>query len=318
MTLTDQALDEFRDAWHAAEGDDFASRLQRQSLEALVSENDALRPVLFELVNRAQSELDLHLDGETVHQHEANAESFAQLVRGVADATKEVAKHMLGHQRRTSTLRILAPSPGSVRVVLKAATPEEPSGRTAQNTRTPSVDSTSLDTVAVLLSRAQKEGAKVTDDVLSGLTADLPQKAHAGLRRAAKAIDAQGWEIAGELRSQHGFQPVHVGPDGAKALLRVLDERQESSTRANLSGVIDGTRRSIGALWFTPDGAAAIEAAVPSPELMEQAVQHDAANQRVRAEFDVVTIVGKGANPRRRQVHTLRSIEPLPDAQTLI
>ncbi|TAM71334.1 MAG: hypothetical protein EPN48_01830 [Microbacteriaceae bacterium] len=318
MTLTDQAFEEFRYAWHAAEGDDFASRLQRQSLEALAAENDALRPVLFELVNRAQSELDLHLVGETVHHHEANAESFAELVRGITDATKEVAKHMLGRQRRTSTLRILAPSPGSVRVVLKAATPEESTGRTAQSTRTPSVDSTSLDAVAVLLSRAQQEGANVTDDVLSGLAANLPQKAHAGLRRAAKAIDAQDWDITGELRSQHGFQPVHVGPDGAKALLRVLDERQESSTNANLSGAIDGTRRSIGALWFTPDGAAAIEAAVPSPELMEQAVQHDAANQRVRAEFDVVTIVGKGANPRRRQVYTLRSIEPLPDAPTLI
>ena len=181
MTLTDEALDQFRDAWHAAEGDDFASRLERQSLEALAAENEALRPVLFELINRAQSELDLHLDGETVHEHETNAESFAQLVRGIADATKEVAKHILGRQRRVSTLRILAPSPGSVRVVLKAATPEEAAGRTAQNTRTPSVDSASLDKVAVLLSRAQQEGSKADDDVLSGLAADLPQKAHAGL-----------------------------------------------------------------------------------------------------------------------------------------
>lgn len=318
MTLTDRAIDEFRDAWHAAEGDDFASRLQRQSLEALAAENDALRVVLFELRNRAQSELDLHLEGETVHGHEANAESFAQFVRGVADATKEVAKHLLDRQRRSSTLRILAPSPGSVRVVLKAASPEEAGGRTAQNTRTPSVDSKSLDIVAVLLARSEAEGGSFTDDVLSGLAADLPQKAHAGLKRAAKAIDDQDWDVAGELRSQHGFQPVHVGPLGAKALLRVLEERQESSTTTTVAGAIDGTRRSIGALWFTPDGLGAIEAAVPSPELMEEAVQHDAANQRVRAEFDVVTIIGKGANPRRRQIYTLRSIEPLPDAPTLI
>lgn len=318
MTLNTAEIDSFREAWHESEGDDFASRATRRSLQAFAFEHDELTPVLFELTNRAQSELDLHLDGETVHHHEANAESFAQLVRGIADATKEVAKHMLGRQRRTSTLRILAPSPGSVRVVLKAATPEEATGRTAQNTRTPSVDSTSLDTVAVLLSRAQQEGSKVTDDVLSGLAADLPQKAHAGLKRAAKAIDGQDWDIAGELRSVHGFQSVHVGPLGAKALLRVLDEHLESSTSTRLSGAIDGTRRSIGALWFAPDGQAAIEAAVPSPELMELAVQHDAANQRVRAEFDVVTIVGKGANPRRRQVYTLRAIEPLPDAPTLI
>ncbi len=318
MTLNTAEIDAFRDAWHESEGDDFASRATRRSLEAFAFGHPELTPIVFELTNRAQSELELHLNGETVHQHEANAESFAQLVRGIADATKEVAKHIIGHKRRASTLRILAPTPGSVRVVLKAATPQEAAGRTAQNTRTPSVDSTSLDTVAVLLSRAQGEGAKPDDDVLSGLAANLPQKAHAGLRRAAKAIDAQDWDIDGELRSTHGFQHVHVGPLGARALLRVLDEHQESSTSTTLSGAIDGTRRSIGALWFAPDGQVAIEAAVPSPDLMEQAVQHDAANQRVRAEFDVLTIVGKGANPRRRQVYTLRSIEPLPDAPTLI
>ncbi len=318
MTLTTADIDAFRDAWYHAEGDDFASRATRRSLEAFAFGHPELTPVVFELTNRAQSELDLHLDGETVRGHEANAESFAQFVRGVADATKEVAKHLMVRQRRSSTLRILAPSPGSVRVVLRAATPEEAAGRTAQNTRTPSVDSKSLDMVAVLLARSEAEGGNINDDVLSGLAADLPQKAHAGLKRAAKAIDAQDWDVAGELRSMHGFQPVHVGPVGAKALLRVLDERQESSTSTTLSGAIDGTRRSIGALWFTPDGAPALEAVVPSPELMEQAVQHDAANQRVRAEFDVVIIVGKGANPRRRQVYTLRSIEPLPDAPTLI
>ncbi|MBO3664568.1 hypothetical protein [Microbacterium stercoris] len=318
MTLTDKALDEFRDAWLAAEGDDFASRLQRQSLEALAAENVALHRTLFELTNRAQSELDLHLTGDTVHGHDANAEWFAQLVRGVADATKEVAKHLLDRQRRASTLRILALSPGSVRVVLRAATPEEAAGRTAQMTRTPSVDSKSLDTVAVLLARSQAEGANVTDDVLSGLAANLPQKAHAGLKRAARAIDAQDWDVEGELRSQHGFQRIHVGPAGAKALLRVLDERQESTTEVTLVGAIDGQRRSVGALWFAPDGAGAIEAAVPTAELMEQVVQHDAANQRVQAVFDVVTIIGKGANPRRRDVYTLRSIEPLPDAPTLL
>jgi hypothetical protein len=316
--MSDEALDEFRDAWLAAEGNDFASRLQRQSLEALADENEALRPILFELTNRAQSELDLHLEGETVHNHEADADSFAAFVRGLADATKEVAKHLLGRQRRASTLRILAPSPGSVRVVLRAAPPAENEGHTAQITRTPSVDSTSLDTVAVLLARSQTEGAEMTDDVLSGLAAALPQRAHTGLRRAAKAIDAQDWEVAGELRSHHGFQRVHLGPQGAKALLRVLDERQQSATEITLSGVIDGQRRSVGALWFTPEGASPIEAAVPSQELLEQVVQHDAANARVRAVFDVLTIIGKGANARRREVYTLRSIEPLPVTPTLI
>ena len=318
MTLSERALEEFRHAWLANEGEDFASRIQRQSLEALAETNDALRFVLFDLRNRAQSELDLHLDGATVHGHEADAESFAQLVKGVADATSEVAKHVLGRERRRSTLRILALAPGSVRVVLKAASPEETPGRTVQATRTPTVDSRSLDTVALLLARSQAVGENDVDDVLSGLAADLPQKAHAGLKRAAKAIDSQHWQIAGELRSHHGFQHVEVGPAGAQALLRVLDERQESRTSVTLVGSIDGTRRSIGALWFATEGSGAIEAAVPSPDLMERAVQFDAANERVEGLFDVVMIVGQGANPRSRRVYTLREIKALPEAPTLI
>lgn len=318
MTFSEQALDEFRQAWLANEGDDFASRLQRQSLEALASENDSLRMVLFELTSKAQSELDLHVDGSTVRGHEADAESFALFVQGVADATKEVAKHLLGRDRRRSTLRILALTPGSVRVVLRAAQPTEEEGAAAKATRTPTVDSRSLDTVALLLARSQSVGTDLTDDVLSGLAADLPQKAHAGLKRAARAIDAQSWDVSGELRSQHGFQPVKVGPAGAKALLRVLDERQESSAHSTLIGWIDGTRRSIGALWFSPEGTGSIEAAVPDADLMEQVVQHDAAKERVEAVFDVVMIVGKGANPRRRQVYTLRSIRAVPAPPTLI
>jgi hypothetical protein len=318
VTLSDQALDDFRDAWLAAEGEDFASRMARRSLEALAHENDDLRPVLFSLTNRAQSELDLHLDGETVHHHEADAASFAAFVRGIAEATQEVAKHMLGRDRRASTLRILAPMPGSVRVVLRAAAPDEEPGATAQLTRTPSIDSKSLDTVATLLARSQAEGSAVTDDVLSGLAAELPGKAHAGLKRAARAIDKQDWAVAGELRSQRGFQPVELGPEGAKALLRVLDERHETNDSVTLVGTIDGQRRSIGALWFTPEGAAAIEAAVPSPELIERVVQHDAAQERVRAEFNVITIVGSGTNARRRRVYTLQSITPAPGDPTLL
>jgi hypothetical protein len=318
VTLSEQALDEFRQAWRANEGDDFASRLQRQSLEALAAEDESLRLVLFELTSRAQSELDLHVHGATVHGHEADAESFALFVQGMAGATKEVAKHLLGRDRRRSTLRILALTPGSVRVILRAAYPVEADGVTAQTTRTPTVDSKSLDTVALLLARSQSVGADLTDDVLSGLAADLPQRAHAGLKRVARAIDSQNWDISGELRSEHGFQAVQIGPAGAKALLRVLDERQESSTTSTLIGTVDGTRRSIGALWFASEGTGSIEAAVPDADLMEQAVQHDAAKERIEAVLDVVTIIGRGANPRRRQVYTLRSIRAISKAPGLI
>jgi hypothetical protein len=317
MTLTDDALEHFRGAWLAAQGDDFASRMERKSLAALALENEALERALFELTSRAQSELDLHLAGISVHGHEANAESFADFVRGVADATKEVAKNLMGSQKRGSTLRILAPSPGSVRVVLRAAPPIEMHGPTPRETWVPSVDSTSLDRVATLLARSEVSDGD-TDDVLSALTASLPARAHPGLRRAAKAIKSQDWTVTGQLRSQRGFEPVSLGVGGATALLRALGERQEDEDEVTLDGTIDGQRRSIGALWFAPDGGAPIEAAVPTPELIEQVVQYDAAQHRVRAIFYVVTIVGRGTNAKVRRVHTLKSINPIGTPRTLI
>jgi hypothetical protein len=319
VTVSTEALESFTQSWHDADGDDFASRMARKSLTAFAEQQPELRVLLFGLEHKAQSELDIHLDGETVTHHEADAESFASLVRGISEATKEIAKHYLGRQRRSSTLRILAPMPGSVRVVLRAIEPDEATGgRTMQATRTPSIDSRALDIVATLLARSEVDSSDGADDVLSGLAANLPARAHFGLRRAARTIDKQDWEISGELRSAHGFQPVNVSPDGARALLRALDERQESSTEVTMTGTIDGQRRSIGALWFTPNGTAPFEAAVLSSDLIDQVVQHDAAGESVEAVFTVLTIVGNGANPQQRRVYTLQSMRSVPAEPTLI
>lgn len=318
MKLSDEALDAFRDSWHASEGDDFASRMARQSLEAFAETTPELKALAFELSRHAQSELDLHLSGETVQHHSTNAEFFAELIRGIADATKELAKHRLTRERRRSTLQILAPLPGSVRVVLQAAPPEEVDGHASQETRTPTVDSDALDAVAALLARAQSASDDPASEVLSGLAAELPARAHAGLRRAANAIDRQSWEVDGELRSVHGNHPIRVDVHGAQALLRVLKERSEIRERVSYPGTIDGSRRSIGAVWFIPDGQSPIEAAVLDPELMERVVRHDAEGQRVEASFDLVTIVGSGANARKRRVFTLQMVEPLPEEHDLL
>ncbi len=318
MTLSDQALDAFRNSWHASEGDDFASRTARRSLEAFADTTPELKALAFELSRHAQSELDLHLSGETVVGHSTNAEFFAELIRGIAEATRELAKHWMNRERRRSTLQVLAPSPGSVRVVLQAAPPREDAGHAARETRTPTVDSDALDAVATLLARAQTASSDPASEVLSGLAAELPAKAHFGLRRAAIAIERQSWSVDGELRSVHGNHPISVDAHGAQALLRVLTERSEVRERVHYSGLIDGSRRSIGAVWFIPDGQSPIEAAVPNPELMEQVIRRDAEGRRVGASFNLVTIIGSGANARRRRVFTLQTVEPLPEDHDLL
>jgi hypothetical protein len=71
-------------------------------------------------------------------------------------------------------------------------------------------------------------------------------------------------------------------------------------------------------VWFVPDGQAPIEAAVFDPELIDDVVRVDAAGKRVEASFDLVTIIGAGANARRRRVFTLQEITAAPEEQAFL
>ncbi|WP_147441716.1 hypothetical protein [Mycetocola lacteus] len=314
MTIAPEAVESFRRAWLDAESDDFASRMARRSLEALAQDNETLTKALFSLKNKSQSELDLHLEGGSVFGHETDAEPFANFIRAISDACKEVAKQALGRERRKSTLRILAPAPGSVHLVLKVPAPAENGVQSEQVTRTPTADSRSLDMIARVLARSEKASETAqADDVLSGLTALLPAKAHIALRRAAEVIGSQNWDIEGQLRSVDGFSDVSVTSAGAARLLAVLTERVETESKTELIGVIDGHRRSRESLWFSTDSHSSFEAAVPDPELFESVAAAAASNSPVRAVFEVLTVTGGGKNPTERKIYRLVKMTPATD-----
>lgn len=304
------ALDEFREAWNNAQGDSIVARLTRQSLEAAATESEALSGLLFELKHKHQAELELHLDGPSVHEHSTNAEKFANLLRGFADAVKEITKSALDRERMVSNLLVVAPVPGSVQVILRAAPPSEVDGH-FDIARSETQDSNSLRLVATLIARANDDDPQGA--IVEGLLSELPARARPGIRRIARAVSESDWVIEGTLRRpREQDEKIHLQGAGARRLLVALDAREVERSEVAIEGHVDGQRWSLGTMWFAPLVGAPIEGAVIDQELLQQVAALGAASRMARATFDVVTQHPPGTAGALRKSYVLKAIEEVP------
>ncbi|TFC83717.1 hypothetical protein E3T23_01790 [Cryobacterium cheniae] len=299
---------EFRKAWADAAGDSFSSRMARRSLEASAQQTPALEIVLFQLKNRYQAELDLHLNGTTVKDHQTNAADFANLVRGISDAVKEITKKAMGRQRMLSGLLVSAPVPGSVRVVLRAASPTELDG-SIQGARVETLDSSSLRAVAAVLAHAG-DASNVQSAVLEGLLTAIPVEARPGIRRVAKAVTASDWNVSGVLRlPNEKAVPLHLNKTGAEHLLSALNDMESETSVITLRGNVDGQRRSMGTMWFAPESAVAVEAVVVDHDLLEEVAALGASGELTSATFNVITQFPPGARSAAKRSYVLTAIK---------
>lgn len=312
MSLTDGGAsvpsleDSLRAAWAVLPNpDSFAGRVARRSLELSAGQDPKLASVLRELQEASMSTaLDLHLEGEGVDGHATNALQFAELVRGIAEAVKEVTKAALGRARMASTLQIYAPAPGSVRVVLRTA--PETDVRSAE---TAAVDSSSLTAVAGLLATA---GSSSSAAELGDWASRIPIEAHAGLRRAAKAVTRAGWSVSGALtKPAADVVTLQLDAPSAGRLIEELDARTEEVETVTLQGVVDGQRRSVGRMWFAPRGAESFEAAVTDDDLLRDIATWSASSQPILASFKRVTRSNSSSSVGGRRTYSLLSASPL-------
>ena len=292
--------------------------MARRSLEASARQNADLTKVLDQLLARDQVELDLHLEGVGIDNHQANALDFADLVRGIADSVKEITKVSLGRQRLRDSLLILAPQPGSVRMVLRAAPASAVQPKTAEKEPL-SADSESLATVATLLMRAEQESVAPDSTVLDGLTAQLPAAARKGILRAAKVIKDSGWDVSGVLRRpDEDPMPVLISGAGAVKLIASLSESEQVIESQSRYGFVDGQRKSTSAMWFSPEKGRAFEAAVVDRELLKKVAELSARiDALTKAVFTVTTKYPAGDNSSPRRSYVLDSIELAPRADAV-
>lgn len=308
-----------RAALQESTGDAKVDDLTRASILAGIGDDPELLKVFYEETAPAQTEFDVHVPGLEGDPHATRADWFGIFVSRMGVAVKEVSKSISDKKRLPVSLRVVGPAPGSVRVVLKAPIP--PPDGTAELERTgdgQSIESHALRTVATLMDLAERNLETPERSPLTAAAQKLSGRARKSIRSVAASVTAASWEVEGELR-QRGRQPEHIrlSPSGAATLLAEMDKVVESRHPATVIGFIDGQRRSLGAMWLTPEGKKRpIEAFVGDEDLLSQVIDLSTdPSMRVQAEFMVSVTFPEGDSTSPHESYELIGIRPAPDTQ---
>jgi len=276
-------------------------------------------------VPEAQStriELDLHLDGPGVRNHETDAHLLGQFLTHVAEAVNELVKDTFGLKRHFRNLQIVGSAhQGSVQVRFR-----EPESGVEEQDSLVDVNSVSPEAQALvnfvqILGAADRAAQRPVDSLL-----DAHLRLDPGARRAlgqvADVVLKAGWNANGYLiRPDDNPVPVSLTLAGANRLSRAAQDSTEHVTTVSMLGHVDGWTWSTAEMRFIADDGEAIRAAVLLGQ--QHAVAHLGAEPDARAEakFQVLERHGPKGQIVRRQ-HVLLDITPLstlpsqqPDAE---
>lgn len=304
--------DSFRDAWLSLESGDESMALDRMSLEAMTMGNPELEEVLADLRAPLQAELDVHLSGDRITGHEARASDFGVFVSRTAIAVKEIAKSLAGRERMATDLRVLAPAPGSVRVIFRAPPVEHHQAVIPGDTDGDSIDSLAVKRLATLFDYSENESE---DSPLVASLRSLRGPARMAVGRVARTVSDAGWDIDGFLRQQGlGTQPLRLSHGAATRLHDAATNDVTDVQVVTSVGTIDGHRMSVGRMWFQPEAGRSFEASVPTADLLKAVVALGSRpEQAVRARFDVFISYATGDvehASRSRALTAIEAIEP--------
>lgn len=313
MTSLRSSETRLRAALSETTNDPAVDRMIQQSIRASI-EDEHLISVYDELAGPDQAELDLHLTGEGVDGHATNASKMAAFIAAMSTAVKDTAKHSSGKKRYSENLLVEGVSPGSVRVVMRVAPPEiaSPSDNNpADGTVASSIDSDALRSIAAVLTLASSEDP---DAPLFAELDRLPIGAKQALKRAATTARAAKWTMDGRIRQRNfGSDRIRFTESGALRLKSELNSTLRDRKPGQVTGILDGFRRSLGVLYIVPDVGPAVQVAVVDRDML-QTVSALAAeeNARVLADIEIVRSSTKGDRPITRISRTLTGIRQLP------
>jgi hypothetical protein len=260
-----------------------------------------------------QVEVDLHLsDAQSPTDHETRADWFGFFVARMSAAVNEVTKSLTKKRRLTPGLRVLAPTPGSVRVVLRAPMPHgEPQDAIAADDT--SAESQALRVLAGMFVMAEDDDLQ-EDSPLTATAQSLTPIARQRVRTVAKSIVDAGWQVEGSV-SQRGreVQPLRINARSAQRLFDELNKVVQTTTAEVRQGTIDGQRHSLSTMWFIPDGQKrAIEVAVTDFDLLEEVTRLSAIEgMTVRCNFTVFLSIPAGSSEATSRSYELEAIEPI-------
>lgn len=301
-------LESFRTSWESAQGEDFASRMARRSLEALASQRDDLEAVLLDLKKPVQESLDLHLRGAGVKGNAADTASLGAFMVQVSEAVKQIAKGMSGRPRWRHNLISVAPSPGSVRLLFEVP-PLKSTQPDLRDTQVASFDAQALRAMANLLAQAEGDA-----ETLDAATQTLTVPARTAMRHIAKTMVDSHWKFDGKLEARgRPTVEVSLSEAGAQRLFRAAAETDSHVVPVSLSGECDGWTWSTGTMRFLPDGQRPFSASVPPNLQAEVARLVSVSGNKVVANFLATYLHAAGTKRRVRTSYALVSINESDD-----
>lgn len=314
--MSDSAAERLRAALSAAPGDHPLAGLARGSLLGLAERHADLKAVADELAGAVRTELDLHLDGAGVTNHETAASDFGRFVTRTAIAVKEFAKATTGRRQFQTRLQVVGPTAGSVRVLLRS-----PEARDATEgipgTQVETVESVALRKLVALMLQAET----AEDDEGTPLEASmhgLRGETRRAVRLVGQAVVDGQWRLSGQLRTR-GQQatPVRLSEAGAQRLVAAARLTEAEVGVEELPGIVDGWIWSEATMIFQPATGRRFRAAVG--EELQSAVSMLGGDPRpeVTARFTVVTTFPPGEERSARRSYSLDAIEAIPEEPTL-
>lgn len=314
MTASD--LDGLRQALEASSGSDMASRLSRQSLVSMASRTEEGRALVNEVLSTS-SELDLHLDGAGVTDHETQAVALGRFITRASTAVKEIAKDISGRRAHSSRLQVLAPAMGSVRVVLKTPEPSS-TGDELPRTESDQLEDLALSRLVSLLLQAEADDDDPDGGTLEASLHGLRGETRKAVRLLSQSVLEAHWQVDGEFRPRRGRPtPVSISAQSAARLVTAANTRTDAVTTERREGLVDGWVWSEQVMTFLPNDGARVRAVAPQHLHARVAELNTEPRQQCIATFTVVTTLAPGESTSRRRSFALDGIEPVGEPATL-
>lgn len=265
-----------------------------------------------EFVNDGRTQLDLHLDGPGVRNHETDAWRFGQFVTAAADAVNELIKDSVHIERHSKRLQIVGgATEGSVRLLLREpvldleeqAALVEPIGE--------SPEARALRTMTQIFNSANQAAQSPVDSILDAHVR-LDPGARRALLRLAKIMGSAAWDARGYLLTPGQDPiPVELSLAGAHRLRIATQDSEEKIIEQTYHGKLDAWAWSDGEMKLLKDDGHAIRAAVPAALQLNVARLIADPDQRVTATFQVLERRGPKGTVFAAQ-HALISIDVDP------
>lgn len=253
-------------------------------------------------------ELEVHLDGVTVTEHQTGAYDFGRFVMRTADSVKELVKSSLGLRHFSRNLLIAGgPAEGSVQVMFRepdwsdsaALIPEAPETAEGQ----------ALVFMAGVFAAASAAADEPDADGLRSHLVSLDARARQSLARVAEALLDGGWALSGTIRRGAEEASIALGPHAAHVLSTISREGYEEERVEPVSGTLDGWVWSASELTLITDDRGTIRVSVPMSLQSWVGELHAERETRVTTQLRVLTRLASGTRDTVRTTYSLASID---------